>query len=308
MSESHYYWEEIFVERCNIECSKYEDNRNILNKNILEIYLDNLIHLSDMSNDDVAYQTLTVLILRVGAKLPGDLKNKVLESLNWEKDNNKHQWSPYVISLRKMYLEDFKNKILNYKTGLKTFLLNLKIFYDKDLKYSSIGLEQLSSFAKLKKFEHINYIDLGSCGLIDIPELIIKFPNITLLNLENNNLTSLPDLIGNMRGLEKLYLMNNKIELISPNLGSLINLISIILSYNQIKTLPSSFKNLKNLRSLNLNNNNISIVPDIFNNLKLSQFSLRNNPITIIPNSLRESPKYKGVYSTEAFLSSLSKV
>ena len=38
----------------------------------------------------------------------------------------------YIISLRKIYLEDFKNKILNYKTGLKTFLLNLKISYDKD--------------------------------------------------------------------------------------------------------------------------------------------------------------------------------
>lgn len=307
MSEGHYHWEEIFLERCNVVLSKYEDNKNILNKNILEKHLDYLISIADKSEDIIAHQTLTILILRVGAKLPDDLKNRVLESLNWEKDNNIHKWSPYVISLRKIYLEDFKNKILNYKTGLKTFLLNLKIFYDKDLKYSSIGLEQLSFFAKLKKFQHINYIDLSSCGLIDIPKLIIKFPNITLLNLDNNNLTSLPDLIGNMQSLEKLYLMNNKIELISPNIGNLINLRRIILSYNQIETLPSSLRNLKNLRSLNLNNNNINIVPDIFDNLKLSGFNLRNNPVTSIPSSLRESPNTKGLYSTEAFLLSSGK-
>jgi len=97
MSEGHYHWEEIFLDRCNINLSKYRSNRNILNKSILEKNLVNLIHLSDKSEDIVAYQTLTVWILQVGAKLPSDLKDKVLESLKWEKDNNKYQWSPYVL-------------------------------------------------------------------------------------------------------------------------------------------------------------------------------------------------------------------
>jgi len=283
MSEGHYYWEEIFLEMCNIHLSKYRDNRNILNKSILERHLDDLIHLSDKSEDIVAHQTLTVWILQVGAKLPSDLKDKVLESLKWNNDNTKYHWSSYVINVRKIYLEDFKNKILNHKVGLKTFLLNLKIFYDKDLEHTLIGIEQLISLFKEERFDHINYINLDSCGLIKIPNIITKFPNIKSLSLDNNYLTSVPDLIENLASLEKLYLMNNKIELISPNIGSLINLERLFLSHNQIKTLPLSLGDLKNLRMLYLNNNNMSIVPDIFDNLKLSLCSIKNNPILVFP-------------------------
>ncbi len=298
MLEEYYYWEELFLEECNIQFSEYEYNRNVLKRSILEKHLDDLTYLVDKSKDNAALQTLVVLILQVGARLPNNLKEKVLKSLNWLGDNNRYHWSPYAIKIRKIELEDFKNKVLNYKSGLKSFLLDLKIHYDKDLKHTSIGVEQMKSLIKIEKCDYINYINLDSCGLLSMPKALTKFPNLTCLSLDNNNITSLPDLLDNLCNLKKLYLMNNKIDYISSNIGCLSNLESIYLSYNQVDTLPLSFKELKNLRSLYLDNNKIKVVPDIFNNLeKLSYFDLRNNPIMSMPNSLRELPNLKGIYS-----------
>jgi len=280
MLEEHYYWIELFFEKCGIVFLEYQKYRSILNKAILEEHLDNLINYANKSGDISAHQTLAVLILQVGAKLPNDLKEKVLESLKWENDNKRYSWAPYVISVRKVYLEDFRQKILSYKNDNTSFLINLRrIHDDKELEKTLIGLEQLRSFSKLKTFEKINYINLDSCKLTEIPEEIFKFSNLSALSLDNNYLTTLPDSIISLQNLKRLYLTNNKIITLPSNIGSLTSLESIYLSYNQIESLPMSLGNLKNLRSLYLNDNNLKSIPGIFKSLKLSTFDLRNNPI-----------------------------
>ena len=280
MLEEHYYWIELFFEKCGIVFLEYQKYRSILNKTILEEHLDNLINYANKSGDISAHQTLAVLILQVGAKLPNDLKEKVLESLEWENDNKRYSWSPYVISVRKVYLEDFRQKILSYKNDNTSFLINLRrIHSDKELEKTLIGLEQLKSFPMLKTFEKIDYINLDSCKLTKIPEEVFNFSNLSALSLDNNCITTLPDLIINLSNLKRLYLTNNKIITLPSNIGSLTSLESIYLSYNQIESLPVSLGNLKNLRSLYLNDNNLKSIPGIFKSLKLSTFDLRNNPI-----------------------------
>ena len=280
MSEEHYYWREIFLEKCGIVLSEYQGDRNILNKAILEKHLDDFINIANKSGDISAHQTVTVLILQVGAKLPNYLKEKVLESLEWENDNKRYSWSPYVINVRKVYLEDFRQKILSYKENDASFLINLRrIHDDKELEKTLIGLEQLNSFSRLKTCEKINYINLDSCELTGVPEEVFKFSNLYALSLDNNCLTTLPDSIINLRNLKRLYLSNNKIKILPSNMGSLTSLESIYLSYNHIESLPSSLGNLKNLRSLYLKNNSLKLIPDIFKTLKLKTFDLRNNPI-----------------------------
>ncbi|MBA7533386.1 hypothetical protein ES705_25624 [subsurface metagenome] len=85
-------------------------------------------------------------------------------------------------------------------------------------------------------------------------------------------------------------------------MGSLTSLESIYLSYNHIESLPVSLGNLKNLRLLYLNNNILKSIPSTFKTLKLSIFDLRNNPIKKIPIFLKESYRFKKVFSIEAFL------
>jgi Leucine-rich repeat (LRR) protein len=297
MMEEHYYWIELFLEKCSIVLSGYQNDRNILNKAILEEHLDDLINYANKSGDISAHQTLAVLILQVGAKLPDDLKEKVLESLEWENDNKRYRWPSYVINVRKIYLEDFRQKIINYKINNTSFLINLRrIHDDKELEKTIIGLEQLNSYSRLKTLEKINYINLDSCRLTDIPEEVFKFSNLSALSLDNNCLIILPDSIINLHSLRRLYLSNNKIITLPSNIGSLSSLKSIYLSYNQIESLPLSFGNLKNLRSLYLNNNNLKSIPDIFKPLRLSIFNLRNNPIKEIPIFLRESSRFKKVF------------
>ena len=308
MLEEHFYWIELFFEKCGIVFLDYQKYRSILNKAILEEHLDNLINYANKSGDISAHQTLAVLILQVGAKLPDDLKEKVLESLEWENDSKRYSWSPYVINVRKVYLEDFKQKILSYKNNNATFLINLRrIHDDKELEKTLIGLEQLKSFSKLKAFEKIDYINLDSCKLVDVPEEVFNFSSLSALSLDNNYLTTLPDSIISLCNLKRLYLSNNKIKTLPSNMGSLTSLESVYLSYNQIESLPLSFGNLKNLRALYLKNNNLKLIPEIFRTLTLSTFDLRNNPIKNIPIFLREDSRFKKVFSTEAFLSSLDK-
>ncbi len=280
MMEEHYYWRELFLEKCGIVLSEYQNDRSILNKEILGKHLDDLINYANKSGDMSALQTLTVLILQIGAKLPSDLKEKVLESLEWENDSKRYSWPPYIINVRKVYLEDFKQKIIGYKSNKTSFLINLRrIQDDKELEKTLIGLSQLNSFSRLKTFEKINYINLDSCELADVPEEVFKFSTLSALSLDNNYLTTLPDSIINLRNLKRLYLINNKIKTLPPNMGGLTSLKSIYLSYNHIESLPSSLGDLKDLRSLYLNNNNLKSIPDTFKTLKLSIFNLRNNPI-----------------------------
>ena len=280
MSEEHYYWIELFFEKCGIVLSEYQNDRSILNKAILEKHLDDLISFANKSGDISAHQTLVVLILQVGAKLPDILKEKVLKSLEWESDRKKYSWSPYVINVRKVYLEDFRQKILGYKENVASFLINLrKIHDDKELEKTLIGLEQLKSFSRLESFERVDYINLDSCGLTNVPEEVFKFSNLSALSLDNNYLTTFPDSIINLSNLKDLYLSNNKIKTLPSIMGDLISLRSISLSYNQLESLPVSFGNLKNLRLLYLKNNNIKLIPNIFKTLKLNIFDLQNNPI-----------------------------
>lgn len=303
MLEEHYDWIEIFLEECGIVLSEYQNDRNMLNKVVLEEHLDDFINTANESGDISAHQTLVVLTLQVGAKLPYDLKEKVLESLEWENDNKRYSWSPYVINVRKVYLEDFKQKIIGYKNNNASFLINLRrIHDDKELEKALIGLEQLNSFSRLKTFEEINYINLDSCKLTDIPAEVFRFSNLSALSLDNNCLTTLPDSIINLRNLKSLYLSNNKIKTLPYNMGSLTSLESIYLSYNHIESLPVSLGNLKNLRLLYLNNNILKSIPSTFKTLKLSIFDLRNNPIKKIPIFLKESYRFKKVFSIEAFL------
>ncbi len=300
MLEGHCYWREIFFEECGIALSEYQNDRNTLNKVVLEEHLDDFINTANESGDISAHQTLAVLILQVGAKLPSDLKEKVLESLEWVNDIKRYSWSPYVINIRKVYLEDFRQKIIGYRNNKVSFLINLRrIHDDKELEKTLIGLEQLNSFSRLKTREKINYINLDSCELTDLPEEVFKFSNLSALSLDNNYLTTLPDSIINLRNLKRLYLSNNKIKILPSNIGLLTSLKSIYLSYNQIESLPVSLRNLKNLRSLYLNNNYLKSIPDTFKTLKLSIFNLRNNPIKKIPIFLKESSRFKKVFSSK---------
>jgi hypothetical protein len=264
MLEEHYNWREIFLEECGIVLSEYENDRNMLNKAILEKHLDDFINIANESGYVSAHQTLAVLILQVGAKLPSDLKEKVLESLEWENDNKRNSWSPYAINVRKVYLEDFRQKIISYRNNNLSFLINLRIIYDdKKLEKTLIGLEQLNSYSRLEMFKEINYINLDSCELTEVPKEVFKFSNLSALSLENNYLTTLPDSIIKLHGLKRLYLSNNKIKILPSNMGRLASLKSIYLSYNQIETLPSSLGNLKNLRALYLKNNILKSIPSI---------------------------------------------
>ncbi len=206
-------------------------------------------------------------------------------------------------------MQDFRQKILNYKNNNASFLINLRrINYNRELKKTLIGLEQLISFSRLRTIEKIDYINLDSCELTEVPEEVFKFSNLSALSLDNNYLTTLPDSIINLRNLKRLYLINNRIKNLPSNMGSLTSLESIYLSYNQIESLPSSLGNLKNLRSLYLYNNNLKAIPDTFKTLKLSTFDLRGNPVKDIPVFLKEeSSRYKKIFCTEAFLSSLDK-
>ena len=66
------------------------------------------------------YLILGYLILLTGARLPKDLKAKVIDAASWEYE--KGLWEENFIRERRFYLNDFREKIQNHKAGQSTRL------------------------------------------------------------------------------------------------------------------------------------------------------------------------------------------
>ncbi len=73
--------------------------------------------------------------------------------------------------IRKIYLNDFREKLIKYKRNTKFFLLSLKkIENDSDLSYSCIGLSQFKNYLNSNKKLEIKYLNLDSSQLTEISD------------------------------------------------------------------------------------------------------------------------------------------
>lgn len=179
------------------------------------------------------FQILAVLIIETGAFLPEIVKANVLESTTWEFDK-RWEWDPNALNIRKFYLNDFREKILNHQPGQSQKLIDLKIYLDSELNKTCIGLNQLKLYVRSGKINNVDYINLDSLNLTEIPNLVLKLDQIQKLSLDNNNIAVLPPNIDNLKNLKFLSLLNNKIESLPECFKNLSKLDELILFGNPI--------------------------------------------------------------------------
>lgn len=278
------FWESFIVEYvCSINFENYRFDPTVFTSKILNKNMDKIVdeinamknhlkdpvifgnrryYLRDIEYISVGYQMLGQLILETGATLPESLKEKILETTSWEYDK-RWGWDSNRVEIRKFYLNEFRQHIINYIKGNIPCFRVLEIKSDKELESSSIGLEELYQNVKDKRCYIIRYVNLQCCNLKEIPDELFDFKYIEKLDLSKNKLKVLPD---NFRDLKSLKIIN--------------------LSHNQLQTIPVSFKALVNLERLNLYDNKIKFLPNWLKRLRfLFDLYVEKNP-TKVPNTL----------------------
>jgi len=268
-------WEKwIIKDVCRISHDEYVTNKNIFTQKILENHLNEIIYrLEDMRENlddrskfgefvfceeaiDVAFQILAILILETGSFLPKKVKKEVLKSTAWEYDKN-WGWNTESINLRRVYLDDFRNKIINHIPGKKTFLIDLKIGFDEQLKKTCIGLKNFNKFIESRKIESVNYVNLDNSDLELFPKELFSLHHLESLSLERNLIKEIPEEIERLNNLNSLWLCHNNIKKVPESICKLKNLKILSLIDNQINFLPKSIEKMKTTIHIVISNNPI---------------------------------------------------
>jgi len=162
-------------------------------------------------------------------------------------------------------------------------------------------------------FEHLIglvSLNLGSCGLSEIPKEVKLLTRLQELHLFKNQLEAVPEELGELSKLKCIDLTSNKLQNLPESLGMLSNLETLSLEQNLISLLPESIVYLKccslswsriglkrlprdlfhfrdTLVSLKADHNKIRQIPDCIGNLSaLKILSLCNNQIAKVPKSI----------------------
>jgi internalin A len=150
---------------------------------------------------------------------------------------------------------------------------------------STNELGEVPDFGDLRRLE---FLDLGNCGLTEVPSWVAGLRGLNYLGLSRNDISELPVWIGRLSGLHTLDLQSNKLTNLPVQLGKLSGLTSLYLSGSDLGYVPESIANLSSLEYLLLGDSNILRLPNWIGGLKrLTWLNFSNNEISVLPESLR---------------------
>ncbi|MHA2010126.1 MAG: leucine-rich repeat domain-containing protein [Promethearchaeota archaeon] len=254
LDEDEEWFEWIIEEICGMQYDDYLFNHLSLTCEILEPHLDKIINGIELySNADIGYQMLGILILETGSTFPYNVKKEILKSTTLDYDR-KWEWYSGGEKLREFYLNDFREKILAYTPGTRTYLQDLKIGFDSQFKKTCIGLEMYNNIVRSGNIDSFDYVNLDFCELNEIPRTLFDLNHLESLSIEHNYLTE-----------------------VSEDIGKLVNLEYLWLDFNQLKALPRSVSELKCLKGLSIAYNSLETVQDFLKREGVI-LNISNNP------------------------------
>lgn len=173
----------------------------------------------------------------------------------------------------------------------------------------------------LFKISSLNFLEISTCGLVEVPSKIEDLSSLTNLVLHGNRLTHLPPAVGKLKKLKLLDVSRNELRLLPDELSQLSELQSLLVSGNQLDSLPSDLTLLSSLLVVKIDQNNfthfplsllneenpkvsltevhaqknkIVSIPATINRLvSLKVLDLRENSLTVIPGELGDCTKLK---------------
>lgn len=267
------------LDACGIDYSNFFQDERILTRENLEKnfkFLRKMI--GNRSSRRAPYFVFGYFILVTGAKMPEDLRHKILDNTKWEDEE-----SNWIIQnnriMRKIYLNDFSEKVRKHKPGQKLHPIRLIYLNGKNDLYTKyrantiIGINEFNKACKDGRIYKAKHINLQGWGLNKIPNEIFEIKDLETLCLDYNHLKEIPDEISNLVSLKILFL-----------------------SYNDLKYFPKSITKLPTLEILSLDNNYISLVPESINELRsLQTLYIKKNKIKKIPDNI-ETGELKLLY------------
>ncbi|HDZ18151.1 hypothetical protein LCGC14_1458630 [marine sediment metagenome] len=266
-----------------LDYDDFFNNERILIRENIEKNFHNLRKMVDnRSRRRASYFVLGYFILITGARLPEDLRGEILDAARWEHEEGLWLDKSFETE-RKIYLEDFGEKIRGHKPGKKLHPVKLiyingkNDLYTKDRKDTIIGLTEYLNSCETGRILNVKYILLEGWGLKSIPKEILELKDLEYLNLDFNQLTELPDEISNLTSLKHLSLGYNLLSTLPKSIGDLKSLEVLGINHNDISLIPESMKNLKNLKVIGVRGTSITHAPKFLKDAKFDGYAKRIN-------------------------------
>ncbi len=256
--ESH----DFFFQERNLTRENFEKNYDTLVK---------MVH--NRSFRRAPYFVIGYFALLTGAKILDKLQQEILEKASWKHEEG--YWSDEGFALkRKIYLEDFREKIQIHKAGQRLhtaiFKYSKKDFFEGKV---IVGINQFRDYCDYGKINSIKHINLDGWGLKSIPKEIFNLKHLKSLSLEFNELTEIPDEITKLKSLKSFYLDYNHLTKLPEGIGKLSSLQELSIIHNNISHLPKSIENLHNLKHLYVRGTKITQAPKFLKNAKYDGLS-----------------------------------
>ncbi|MFX1596385.1 MAG: leucine-rich repeat domain-containing protein, partial [Promethearchaeota archaeon] len=265
IESTDFYYDERILTKEN-----FEKNYEVLEKMVEVRQVKNLEYINGIYDPGRApYLVLGYFALLTGGRISEKMRQGILESAKWE--HEKGYWKDEGFALkRRIYLEDFQEKIQIHKAGQKLHAAIFK-YSEKDFIDSKVvvGINQFQDYRDYGKLNDITHINLDGWGLKSIPEEIFELTNLKSLSLEFNNLKEIPDKFSNLSSLIYLYLNYNLLKMLPESIGKLSSLKGLSIIHNNISYLPKSIKDLKDLKHIYIRGTNITKVPEFLKDAEL---------------------------------------
>jgi hypothetical protein len=259
---------------CGLESRDFFLYERSLTRENFEKNYDTLVRMAqNRSSRRAPYFVIGYFALLTGSKISEDLRQDILEAADWKHEENYWRDSSFALN-RKVYLEDFREKIRIQKPG--QILHPAKFSHSiKALKNSQviIGINHFQKISHSNEVHRIKYINLDGWSLKRIPKAILNFQDLKGLSLRFNQLRRIPAEISNLKKLKYLYLDYNYLNALPDEIGMLSLLNSLDLAYNNISELPESLKNLRDLNYICVRGTGILNTPIFLKNLKYDELT-----------------------------------
>ncbi len=280
---------DFMLNACGLDSRDFHRDERILSRQNLE---KNFIFLKKMvdgrSFRRAPYFVIGYLMLITGLRIPDMLKSDILRMIKLEFEK---EYRPKDFNiLRKICLEDFKEKICFHKSGMVLRPIKLGYINNVELSDAIIGLNQFWYACKTGEIYNIRHLKIDGWGLTQIPPPIFNIKNLESLSLQFNQIKHIPVDIANLASLKYLDLGYNQLTDFPKSVLSLHSMIGLGLDHNFMTNIPKGIIHLKSIEYLDLNNNLISHLPDVLRDLNsLKRLSIRDNNIKEIPNSFKSA-------------------
>ena len=262
------------LEACGIHSPDFYRNERILTRENFEKNYDVLEKMVQTRHFIRApYFVIGYFALLTGARISKELRQGILESAKWEHEEG--YWDDVGFALkRRIYLEDFQEKIQIHKAGQILHAASFK-YSEKDFLNSRvvIGINQFQDYCGYGRIQEIKHVNLDGWNLKSIPEETFELRRLKSLSLEFNQLTEIPDKISNLISLKHLYLDYNSLEVIPESIGKLSALKGLSIVHNNISCLPESLKDLRNLKHIFVRGTKITQIPEFLRVVKFDRLN-----------------------------------